>query len=395
MDRVLRSADEARALLAGFAPVDDEPVAVGVADGRVLAAAVVAPEDLPPWPRAAMDGFAIRADDGAGPRTVRAELAAGEVFGGTVGPEDAVAIATGATMPAGADAVVMLEHAVRDGARVSFARAPRPGENVVAPGEDLRRGDVVAARGRRLRPPHLAALVALGVSAVRVHRRPRVAVLATGSELVAPDATPGAGQIRDVNSTALAAQARRAGCDVVRVGLVPDDLALVTEWVRVGAERSDCLLLSGGSSVGAADLTVRALTDLGAEILFHGIDVKPGRPTVLARMAGKPVLGIPGVPASAQIIFEVFVRPLLWRLGGEEAREPWPARTLAPLARRVASAVGREDWLRVRLGAGGQAEPLPGGNTLSSLVRADGMVCIPAARAELEAGERVEVLRST
>jgi molybdopterin molybdotransferase len=264
------------------------------------------------------------------------------------------------------------------------------------PGDDLGRGDVVIPRGRRLRPQEIGALAALGVLSVRVHRRPIVGILATGNELVPADRTPRPGQVRDVNSAAQAAQARRAGAEVVVGGIVPDDAALLAERTAALLDRCDCVLLSGGSSIGTRDLTADVLTGLGAEILFHGVNVRPGKPTILARHGGRPLLGLPGVPVSAQIIFDAFVRPLLWRLGGEGARAPWPARVPAKMARGMPSVAGREDYVRVRLGPDGRAEPLLGGNAaLSSLVRADGLVIVPAASAGLAAGEPVDVLLYT
>jgi molybdopterin molybdotransferase len=400
---ILKSAEEARAILRGFAPLGVEDVAFDHADGRVLAAPLPAPENLPAWPRAVMDGYAVRARDTVGASDavptslrVRGSVAMGESWAGA--PPDggeAIAVPTGAVVPEPCDAVVMIEH-TRPGAgdEIEVRRPVAPGENLARVGDDLRRGEVVLEAGRRLRPADVGVLAALGIIAVTVYRRPRVAILSTGNEVVPPQAAPRPGQVRDVNAVVMAAQARRAGCDVVHGGIVGDDAAALMASSAELLERADVLLLSGGSSVGVRDLTAGVLEGLGAEMLFHGISVRPGKPTILARIGAKPVLGMPGVPASATVIFDAFVRPLLWRLGGEPTRESWPARRRARLARRVPSIAGREDYVRVRL-VGERAEPVTGGSSsLSALVRADGLVVVPADAEAIAEGEDVDVCLS-
>jgi molybdopterin molybdotransferase len=403
---ILKSAEDARALLAAVPPVEAEMVALDEADGRVLAADVVAPEDLPPWPRATMDGYAVRARDSFGASeavpaflTARGAVPMGEVLGHAIGPGETAAIATGGVLPDGCDAVVMVEYTQAAGDEIEVRRGVAAGENVMRPGDDLRRGERVLAAGRRLRPQDVGALAALGVVRVGVFRRPRVGIVATGNEVVAPDAVPRPGQVRDVNSLALAAAARRAGAAVELAGIVRDDAAALTAGIADLARRCDAVLLSGGSSIGARDLTAIALDAAGAEVVFHGISVRPGKPTIFARIGGKPVLGMPGVPVSAMVIFDVFVRPMFWRLGGEApGRDPWPARRRARLRRRAPSVAGREDYLRVRLvapDADGRpwAEPVLGGSAaLGTLVRADGLVIVPAASEGVAEGDEVEVL---
>jgi molybdopterin molybdotransferase len=401
---ILKSADEARALLAAVAPVGTEPIALDGADGRVLAVDVRAPEDLPPWPRATMDGYAVRARDSFGASeavpaflTLKGTVPMGGVLGVPVAPGETAAIATGGVLPEGTDAVVMVEYAQLAGDDVELRRGAAAGENVMKPGDDLRRGELVLPAGRRLRPQDVGALAALGLTTVEVHRRPRVAIMATGNEVVPPDATPQPGQVRDVNSLALAAAARRAGAEVELAGIVRDDAAALTARVTELVARNDAVMLSGGSSIGARDLTGVALEAAGAETVFHGISVRPGKPTLFTRIDGKPVLGMPGVPVSALVIFEVFVRPMLWRLAGEPpGRDPWPVRRAARLRRRAPSVAGREDYLRVRLleGDGGPwAEPVLGGSAaLGTLVRADGLVIVPAASEGVAEGDEVEVL---
>jgi molybdopterin molybdotransferase len=407
----LRSVTEARALLAGFAPLPTEPVALWAAAGRVLAGDFVAPEPLPPLRRAAMDGFAVRAADVAGasddaPVTlaVVGTVPMGDVWAGEVAPGQAVAIATGGAVPAGADAVVMLERTrLGDGGGVEFSRAPLPCENVVAVGGDVAAGQRLLLAGARLRAQDLAALAAFGATEIVVFRAPRVALLSTGSEIVAPGVRPRPGQVRDMNQVALAAQAARAGAVVTPLGIVADDAGALAAAIDRALGDHDAVLISGGSSIGARDLTAVAVDALGAELVFHGVDVRPGKPLLVARRGDRPIVGLPGVPLAAMVIFDVFVAPLLARLSGErlEATDPiptWRARRAARLGAAVASVAGREDYVRVRLlgrssaDALPLAEPLPGGAAaVANLVRADGLVIVPAAATTLAAGSLVEV----
>jgi molybdopterin molybdotransferase len=404
-------ADEARRVLFETPPVGTERVPLREAGGRVLAAALRAPEDLPAERRSVMDGYAVRAADvHAASELASISLALvgtvpmGAIFAGALAAGEAVAISTGGFLPAGADAVVMVEHASSTGESegrgrsVEIARAVAPGANVIQVAEDFAAGDDVLPAGRRLRPQDLAALATFGVAEVTVFRRPRVAVLSTGNELCAPGATPQPGQVRDANQYVLGAQVEAAGCVAIYGGIVRDDAGALREVVaRVLAEH-DALILSGGSSVGTKDVTAEAMLGLpGPGVLFHGIDIRPGKPTLFARAGGKPVVGMPGFPTSSLIVFDAFIRPMLWRLGGEVGRQTWPARRRARLARAQPSVVGREDYVRVRLvpRAGDPepwAEPLAGGSAaISNVVRADGLVRVAAEEAGVAAGAPVDV----
>jgi molybdopterin molybdotransferase len=399
-------ADEARRILADTPPVGRERIAIDSALGRVLAEPFAAPADLPGERRAVMDGYAVRGADVRGASelwpvtlSVVGSVPMGDVFPRGVGTGEAVAIATGGWLPAGADTVVMIEHVVHQdgGARVEISRAVVPGSNVVERGEDLARGAAVLPAGRRLRPQDLAMLATFGVTVVDVFRRPRVAVLSTGNELCAPAATPPPGQVRDANQTALGAQVSAAGCDVTYGGIVPDDASALRRTIARALDAHDAVILSGGSSIGTKDLSADALADLaGPGILFHGIDIRPGKPTLFARAGTKPVVGMPGFPTSSLIVFDAFIRPMLWRLGGESARDPWPSRRPARISREHRSVVGREDYLRVRLverDGGLWADPLRGGSaTLSNVVFADGLVRVDTAAPGLAAGDPVDVL---
>jgi molybdopterin molybdotransferase len=405
----LIQADEARRILAETPPVGTERVPLNAAGGRVLAAALRAPEDLPSARRAVMDGYAVRAADVKAASDLAGVMLAvvgsvpmGDVFRGAVAAGEAVAISTGGFVPDGADAVVMIEHTSSTaesegvGRSVEISRAVAAGANIIQPGEDLRAGADVLAPGRRLRPQDLAALATFGVAEVEVYRRPRVAVLSTGNELVEPGARPRPGQVRDANQVTLGAQIAAAGCDVSWGGIVRDDAGALREAVARALSENDALVLSGGSSVGTKDVTGDAMLHLPAPgVLFHGIDIRPGKPTLFARAGRKPVVGMPGFPTSSLIVFDAFIRPMLWRLGGETAREPWAARRAARFAKAQPSVVGREDYLRVRLVTrDGEtwAEPLVGGSSaISNVVFADGLVCVPASSAGLAAGDPIEV----
>lgn len=375
--------------------------------GRVLGREVISPEDLPSFARSTMDGYAVRARDTFGASESMAaylalvgEIPMGKAAAVSVGEMAAVRIATGGMLPAGADAVVMLEHSsLMDAGMIEVVRPVAPGENVIQVGEDVRQGREVLPRGCRIRPQDIGLLCGLGVTRVSVYRRPAVAVIPTGNEIVAPEQTPRPGQVRDINSFHLAALIVQAGARPIRYDVVPDDEGALKEAVRRAVVESDLILLSGGSSVGTRDLTEKVLTSLGeGEILFHGVAVKPGKPTLCALVEGRPVFGLPGHPAAVVIGYDLFVRPVLLALSGEQS-PPWADRAgrtvTASLTRSVVSRPGREDYLRVALemeGAELRARPILGKSGLiSTLVDAVGTVVIPERKLGLEKGESVVV----
>lgn len=375
------------------------------ARGRILARDLAAPEALPAFPRAGMDGYAVRAADtfGATPGLPQylelvGEVAMGEAPSLRLAPGQAARLPTGGMLPAGADAVLMVEYAAElpDGT-VEVRRPVAPGENVVKPGEDVRAGEVLLAAGRRLRPQDLGLLAALGVTEVPVHRRPRVAVLSSGNEIVPLSASPGPGQVRDANAYLTLAQVEEAGGIATYRGIVPDDAAALAAALAKALSEADLLLISGGSSVGTRDLTLMAIQSLPeAEVLVHGVAMRPGKPTILAVAAGIPVVGLPGHPASAAIVMHVLGRPLVAHLGGrQEASPAWGGRVLARLSRNLAGATGREDFVRVRLRQEGDvlwADPILGVSALlSPLVKSDGLVTIPLGQEGIFQGELVSV----
>jgi molybdopterin molybdotransferase len=387
----LRTRQEVLDLYPRFPAVGLEEVDLGDAGGRVVAQAIFAQEDVPTFLRSSMDGYAVQAVDtfGATPGLpqyleIRGEVPMGEAPTGVVGPGEAWRIATGGMLPKGATAVVMVEYTneMPDGT-LEVRRPVAPGENVLNPGEDVRAKELLFQAGRRLRPQDIGLLAALGVTRVRVHQKPQVAVLSSGDEIVPITKKPSIGRVRDANAFLVATQVLEGGGIPLMKGIVPDDQVTLHAVLAESLEGADLVLISGGSSVGTRDLTLKAIQDLpGAEILVHGVAIRPGKPTILADLGGKPLLGLPGHPASAAIVMHVLGRPLLHRLAGwTEASPSWGGTVQARLSRNLAGASGREDFVRVRLRMDNDtpwAEPVLGpSGLLSPLVKSEGLVVIP------------------
>lgn len=399
--------DEARAQIAALAPVETEVIRVAHAFGRVLAQDLTAPADLPHFHRANMDGYAVRARDTFGASAsipaylkVVGSVDMGKAPSRTVLKGEAMRIATGGMLPSGADAVVMIEYTDEPGdGTVEVHRGAAPWEHVLRIGEDIVKGEAVLARGRRLRARDLGALTGVGITRVRVFRKPRAALLSTGDEIVPPDVKPRPGQVRNINTYALLAMAEETGAVVTDLGVIRDRREDLRRALARALARHDVVLISGGSSVGAKDMALEIITSFPrSEIIFHGISVAPGKPTILARALGKPVLGLPGHPVSALVIFEIFGAPLLRVLSGEDPKMVFtPQRTIrARLSQNVASQPGREDYVRVTWSQGNGecvATPMAGkSGAIFNLVKADGLVRIAASAEGLEAGTEVEVI---
>lgn len=393
-------------MLAGFSPVGEEFVPVDEAFGRILKEAVIAPEDLPSFSRSTVDGYALQARDTFGAsESIPALLeVVGEVHMGQapqmrVHKGQAVRISTGGMLSEGTDGVVMIEHChLVDARTLEVNRAIAPLENVIRPGDDFAAGAHVLPTGHRLRAQDVGVLAALGLARVRVFRRPRVAILSTGDEIVSAEERPGPGQVRDVNRHTLSAFCRRLGAEALWLGLCPDEFEPFKSRVEAGLAEGDAVWLSGGSSVGTRDLALevfRTLPDF--ELLVHGISISPGKPTIIGRAAAKPIIGLPGHVASALVVAEVFMTRLLAALSGASDLKEAPYRVVrARLGRNVESASGREDYLRVRLHKGEDgpvAEPLFGKSGLiSTLVAADGLMKVDMNTEGRYSGEEVEVM---
>ncbi len=383
--------------------ISAEAVSLFEAAGRVLAEPVVSAVDVPGFARSAMDGFAVRAEDTAAARSlaVVGESLPARPFVGEVSPGHAVRITTGAPIPNGADTVLMAEFAQPEPAGCVSARVPvTAGQHIVRIGEDVTKGREVLPAGRRLRPQDVGLLASVGVATVRVVRRPRVAILVTGNELLPPGAMPEGFKIVDSNSPMLATLAHRDGADVLSVRYVRDDYDAVRDAIRDAATDADVVLVSGGTSVGTEDHAPRAVAELG-ELAVHGVALRPAAPLGIGFLVSRspalplspsPLLFLlPGNPASCLCAYDLFAGRVVRRLGGRLWELPYRKETLT-LAERIASAVGRVDYVRVkREGSGVVPVASGGGSNLSSTVTADGFVLVPADRDTLASGEIVDV----
>jgi molybdenum cofactor synthesis domain-containing protein len=389
--------DEARAIIdATVRPLDRvERVSLLHAHGRILARTAVAAADVPPFSRAAMDGYAVRAEDTSGasrgePRTLRCieQLFTGQVARQTVGPGDCIEVATGAPLPAGADAVVMVEEtdAGATGPIRVFAGVA-PLQNVGRQGSDIQAGQAVIAAGELLSPARVGALAAMGLAEVEVHAKPRVAILSTGNEIVEPGEPLAPGQIHDVNKFTIASVVSEHGGIPVLYRTAIDTLEDLSRAVdQCLAE--DVLVFSGGSSVGERDLILDVIAARG-DVLFHGLSVKPGKPTAFGVIGGKPVFGMPGYPTSCLTNAYVLLAPALRRMGRAPAAD---VRTLAvPLGQRVLSTPGRHQFYTVRLESGLAMPAFKASSDITSMSRADGYIEIPAQTDVVEKGDIVQV----
>ncbi len=398
---------EALKLLRQEPPVDPEVVDTVAARGRVLAEDLRSRVDLPHFDRAGMDGYAVLARDTFG---ASSSLPAYLKLAGTVEmgrevarrlrPGEAMRISTGGMLPPGSDAVVMVEHTEEAGdGTVEIHRSASPWRNVIRAGDDIRAGDPVFPRGRRLRAHDLGALTGIGMASVPVYRKPRVTLVSTGDEIVPVDRQPRPGQVRNINQHSLAGLIAECGAELNDLGVVADNADDLRRALTKGLDWGDLVLLSGGSSMGTRDMAVEVIRSLPeAAVLFHGISISPGKPTIYARAGGKPVLGLPGYPVSALVIFDLFAAPLIRVLGGEDLpATALPRRSVrAVLGTNISSQAGREDYVRVTLAESGgtlYASPLPHkSGAIFTLVKADGMIRIDLNREGLEQGQEVEVL---
>jgi len=400
-----------RFLAAKSAALPAEPVALLACAGRVLAEDVRAAVSVPSFARSAMDGFAVRGEDTFGasdydPVTLKVlgQTLPGRPFAGRVGVGEAVRIMTGAPIPDGADAVVMAEVCEERGDVVSVSEPVTPQKNVGAIGEDIRAGEVVLRAGRRLRAQDAGLLASIGVARVLCHRRPRVQLVITGDELLPPGAKPAGARIVDSNSVVLRALALRDGGDALECSPLPDRRDVIR--LALQASDADVILVSGGSSVGIEDHAPGLVAELGT-LDFHGVAMRPSSPAGVGRIprrakeyaaASEPAPGeafvflLPGNPVSCLCAYEFFAGPVIRALGGRP--RAWPHRRVRlPLARKLASQIGRVDYVRVAI-EDGRVTPLAtsGASILSSTVRAAGCVIVPRGREGMAEGEEVEVL---
>jgi molybdopterin molybdotransferase len=369
-----------------------ERISVHVALGHVTAEDVTAEDDLPPFDRSEVDGYAVRARD-----TFEARQFSPKTFRLTENEEihenKTRQIWTGNPLPKDADAVVMLEYTKRLKGKIEVGIAVTPGGNVSKKGEDMQRGEIAIKAGTRLKPHHVGLLAALGVTHVNVMKKPKVAILSTGNELVELGRKDTSNQIVDSNKLILSGMCQELGAEPLDLGIAKDDLLEISNKIREGLQGADVVITTGGTSVGYPDLVPAAVNQIGTPgVIVHGIAMRPGMPTALAVLQGKPVFVLSGNPVAAIIGFEVFARPLILRLLGVES-EPRPT-LKAKLTRKVASVLGRRVFLRVTVfERDGEffAEPLriKGAGVLSTMTKANGYVVIPENREGLEEDEFV------
>jgi len=403
--RKLATVEEAAAVIRESFTVEDfkvELIPLTDALGRILAEDVASPLDVPGFDRSAMDGYAVRAEDTFGADETRpvslrlkGRVEAGHSVELEVSVGEAVEVSTGAPIPRGANAVVMVEYTMENDGAIQVFRSASPGENITSAGSDISIGEVILRRGSTITYREMGVLAALGLSQVKVYAKPKVAILSTGDELASPGSTLKNFQVYDVNSYSLFAAVREAGCIPIMMGVVGDDELKFKSSLTKALTSSDVVITSGSTSAGFGDMMYRVLEELEpGSILIHGLSVKPGKPTVIARVMGKPIFGLPGYPASAMTIFNLLVKPYLASL--TRLQPPGGSVVEARFAMKLVKALGRRELMPVHViredGGGLVAYPiLKGSGAVTSFSLADGYIDVPAHLNFLEEGEVVNV----
>lgn len=401
--------EKAKELLSGavmFRGRTERETVIEISSGLVASRDIVSSEDLPGFSRSTMDGFAVRSEDTFGVSegmpaylNLSGEVLMGEKPAFRIKKAEAARISTGGMLPEGADAVVMFEHSnVVDDRLIEVLRPVALGENVIQAGEDCRKGEVILRKGHRIRPHDTGILAGTGITKVWTYEKPVVSIISTGDELVPPSSPLKTGQVRDINSYTLSGLIEKHGGTALRKGIFPDTYGLLSRAAGEALRESDIVVITGGSSVGTSDLTERLINASGKPgVLFHGVSIKPGKPVIAGVADNKPMFGLPGHPAAVIVCFDLFIRPVMTRLGGETERLPHTLRNTvrAKLARSISSSPGREDYVRVLLEEkNGEllASPLLGKSGLiATLVKADGTIVIPLWKSGLEQGTVVDV----
>lgn len=375
--------------------------------GRVTSLPIIAPHALPSFKRSTVDGYAVIAADTHGASetlpvylSIIGEVPMGDAPGFRLSATKCMEIHTGGMLPKGADAVIMLEHTQQvKPDEVEILRSVADGENVLHIGEDVQSGQAVIPSGTRIRPAEVGGLMALGITRLQVRCKPKVGIISSGDEVIPPGSNLSPGRVRDINSYTLAALVEDAGGYAVRYGIIPDQLEAMIISVSQALEECDMVVITAGSSASSRDLTAQVINELGDPgVLVHGVNVKPGKPTILGICEGKPVIGLPGNPVSALVIASLFVVPVVDMILGVKISTPRPY-VLARITINISSIAGREDWVAVRLIKNEVissneyvVEPVFGkSNLIFTLSRADGLVLIPADVTGLNAGDLVEV----
>lgn len=360
-------------------------------------------EDLPGFDRSTVDGYAVHASDTFGATEtspsyidLKHEVLMGSEPVFTLMKGNAASIPTGGMLPDGADAVVMLEHVQRaDGSTIEVQKPVAPGDNVIRRDEDVKKGELLLSKGRRLKPYDIAVLASLGIAKINVYAKPLVSIISTGDEIVPPETKLKPGMIRDLNSYLLHSLVKTERCEPVRRGIIKDDHNAIKQAIESAIDESDAIIITGGSSVGAKDMAAKVTSELGM-VLFHGVAMKPGKPMLAGMIKGKPLFGLPGHPRAVAVCFETFVRPVLRRLTGAVENQTIDSKTVkAKLTKSIHSSFNRVDNIAVMLESSGgelHAVPLLGKSGLIALMaKADGFIAIAHDKLGLESGEIVDV----
>ncbi|PMP81072.1 MAG: molybdopterin molybdenumtransferase MoeA [Chloroflexus aggregans] len=387
-------ADATAMIMERAQPLGSEEIDALSALGRVLANDITAPEDIPDVPKSAMDGYALRAGDGLAPRHVVGELIAGGLSTVTLGPGEATRIMTGAPMPPGADAMIPVEMTEERDGMLYIQHELKPGDYVHMVGQDVARGQTVLTAGTTIGAPEIGILATLGITRITAYRRPRVAVLATGDEVVEPSKSRPGGAVRDSNRYALMAAVREAGCEPISLGIARDDVEVQRQAILRGLAQADVLITSGGVSMGTRDLIKPLLAELGT-VHFGRIAFKPGKPTTFATVEGKLVFGLPGFPVSSLVSFEVFVRPALRALQGDA--RPFRPQVTVTLGQPVRPSPDRPEYQRIVVSyQEGKLVAVTTGSQnssrLLSLRGANGLLLVPAGDTIYPAGSTLPAL---
>ena len=401
----VKTLEQVLAYRSGFSVIGTEEIALNQSLGRMIATDIISDCNLPDFPRATMDGYAVKASSSFGASegnpaylTVKGSIQMGESPDFTLNSGEAAKISTGGMLPQGADSVVMIEHteAIDDNS-IEIYKSVAPGQHVVQAGEDIEKNALMVYRGQLIRPQEIGLLAAFGIQHVNVFKIPVIGIISTGDEIVPIDQTPGPGKIRDVNSYTLASLIEKSGGTPLPLGIIQDNYDALYSQCEAAIKISDMVIVSGGSSVGMRDFTTDVLSSLPeSKILVQGISISPGKPTILAKVQNKAFWGMPGHVTSAMVVFEVVVRPFIDHVRGLITEKKSSYRISARLSRNIASANGRTDFIRVKLIEKDDvtwAEPILGKSGLiNSMVKADGLIEIGINIEGMDKGTEVKVI---
>ncbi|QTA81950.1 Molybdopterin molybdenumtransferase [Desulfonema limicola] len=399
------STDNVMDYLSCFSKMGTEHISINNVFNRILGEDIFSDNNLPGFKRATMDGYAINAGSSFGASEsnpayliIKGSILMGQVPDFSIGPGEAARISTGGMLPEGADSVVMIEHTeMLDNTNIEVYKSVAPGQHIVDKGEDFKKGEKILCKGRRINAPEIGLLGAYGRDMVKVYKKPKIAIISTGDEIVPINQVPKMGQVRDINTYTLAGLVTGAGAEPSILGIVRDDYNSLLDKCTDALNNTDMVLLSGGSSMGMRDFTLEIISALPkSEVLVHGVSISPGKPTILAKSGEKAVWGLPGHVVSAMIVFKTLVRPFVEYISGLMPEYARILKLPAKLSRNLSSAQGRVDYVRVRVikkQDGFWAEPVLGkSGLLNTIIKADGLVEIGLNVEGLDKGEDVEVI---